>query len=419
MPREQLRALAADVDRLIVAGSSSVAGDEGLGRRAEALRALAAKVPALGSIAGAIDRARAADAHSAARALLDLLLVVGQARAATATAGVEGAVSPVDPAGPWETEAPVRDVYTVARALAEPGPGRVQVVGDAVEREACADLRLLGPLLDGRADPSRELADLIADRALPAFGRAVLPELSNRRDLRGAALARTFRAVYEIDPGACLDEFGRMARSDPAVPAAERASALREVFHLATVRKKFGGGTWDPRWVPLILDHLKGPEAHWAEDALAKLPRPRSADLPILLRDLDLAGFTADALRLEAIVAIDPEAGLELCRKALDVGSPVVKAQARRCLDRSAGGPPRPADVGAPSEAARAALDAILGRAADPAALRRAAEDLRRICGPGDLPAIREARAEAAHPGLRRALDEVIRHLTRTLPPED
>jgi len=333
MPREQLRALAADVNRLLAAGSSSVAGDEGLGRRAQALHALATKVPALRPIAESIARALVADAPTAARALLDLAMIVGQARAALATAGVEGAAEPVGPAGPWATDAPAHDVYAVARSLAATGPGRVQVVREVVDRGAFLDLRLLGPLTDGLADPFGELADLIAEQALPAFGPAALPTLLGRRDLRGPAGSRRVRAIFAIDPGAGLGEFIRLDRTDPGGLLADRGLTLRELFTAAAARRKIRGGDGDPRWVPLIVGFLVGPHGAWAEKALAKLPKPSSSMLPILMGELDLDGSSADARRLEAIVALDPEAGLALCRRAIaEGGGPEVRAQSLRCL---------------------------------------------------------------------------------------
>src|SRR5438132_894575 len=123
MPRQQLRALARDVDRLLMAGSAVAAGDEGLRRRAKALRELGQQAPVLGKIADTVDRVLAAGTAKAASALLDLLLILRQVRAGLATVGVDGPLEPIDPSGPWTTDSAARDLYPllegVARAPAE------------------------------------------------------------------------------------------------------------------------------------------------------------------------------------------------------------------------------------------------------------------------------------------------------------
>jgi len=136
MPRDLLKELSADVDRLLAAGASAVAGDEGLSRRGRALHALADQVPALRPIAETIDRALAAEPAKSARALLDLLLMVRQARAALATAGVAGEIGPVEPSGPWESGLTSRDVSTAFAILDGRKPGRLEALQDLLGRGA-------------------------------------------------------------------------------------------------------------------------------------------------------------------------------------------------------------------------------------------------------------------------------------------
>jgi len=206
MPREQLRALAADVDRLLVAGAGSVPGDEGLRRREQALRDLGKKVPALAKVAEVVGRAVAADIAGAPRALLDLLLVVGRVRAGLATAGVEGPLGPAGPSGPWATPGPAPDLYPIAAVLTRKGSGRIEALKEAASRGDLGDLRLVDALLAGLDDPSPEFADAVAAEALPKLGPAALPELRRGLDLRGkAADARRLTALAAIDPGAGLD----------------------------------------------------------------------------------------------------------------------------------------------------------------------------------------------------------------------
>jgi HEAT repeat protein len=209
MPREQIRALADDVDRLLAAGAATAPGDEKLCRRERALREMGQKVPVLARVADAVRRVVEADTAQAAAPLLDLLSIVRQVRAGLTTAGVEGELTPIETFGSWASETPARDLYRVVECLARSGAGRTEVIVEAVRREVVADLRLVDSLLCGLDHGHSELAHCIAAGALPAFGRAVLPELR-----RGLAIgprskgtdARRLAAIVAIDPkeGAAL-----------------------------------------------------------------------------------------------------------------------------------------------------------------------------------------------------------------------
>ena len=230
MPREQLRALAADVDRLIVAGAGSVPGDEGLRRRETSLRDLGKKVPALAKVAEVVGRAAGADAAGAPRALLDLLLVVGQVRAGLATAGLEGPIEPAGPSGPWSTPAPARDLYPIVTALTQKGSGRVEALKEAAGRGGLGDLRLVDSLLAALDDPGAEFADAVAAEALPALGPAILPDLRRDLDLRGkAADARRLAAVAAIDPGAGADLCRRAIAEGSAAVRSRALEALASI----------------------------------------------------------------------------------------------------------------------------------------------------------------------------------------------
>jgi HEAT repeat protein len=199
MPKEQLKALAADVDRLLVAGTAVAAADEGLRRRGKALRDLGQKVPVLGQIADAVEHVSGAPPEKATPALLDLLKVVRQVRASLVSAGVEGKLEPVQASGPWSSDLAADDVYTLEEALTRSGSGRMESLQRAVERNAVADLRLVGPYL-AALDGYHELADRVAFHALPAFGRSVLEELRRDLNLKGKAVdGRRLHAICRID----------------------------------------------------------------------------------------------------------------------------------------------------------------------------------------------------------------------------
>jgi HEAT repeat protein len=201
MSREHLQALIADTDRLLVAGGAVAAGDEGLRRRERAFRDLGTKVPVLAQVAETVHRVTSAGPKQAPAALLDLVLVAQQLRASLATAGAEGPLTPVEPSGPWATNAPARDVCALNDALDQPASHRLEVLADAIARQVVPDLRLVDPLTKRLDDGYGELADRIAERALPAFGKALLPELRRQIDLKGGrADARRLKAICKMDP---------------------------------------------------------------------------------------------------------------------------------------------------------------------------------------------------------------------------
>lgn len=200
MPREQLQALEADVERLLIAGAPSAAADESVQRRADTLREVAKKVPALMPIAEAASRLHAAPPTEAAPALLDLLLLVKQAQASLATAGVTGTLAPLPASGPWQTTTPARDLYPLVEALGVAGSGKTKILKEACERGIVADLRLLEPLLVALDDGYAEFADLVTEQALPMFGDALVSELRGGLNMKGkAADARRLHCLCRVN----------------------------------------------------------------------------------------------------------------------------------------------------------------------------------------------------------------------------
>lgn len=228
--REQLLGLANDVGRLLAAGSSAAAGHDGLARRARALRELGAKVPTLAAVADAVERVTAAPPKQAGPAFLDLVVLSRQIRGSLSVAGADGAMEAAPAGGPWQTPASLRDVGPAFEALSHSGEGREDTLKDAVGRKVVGDLRLLPALLEGLSDGYAPVADLVADAALPALGKAVLPDLLARLDLQGkTADARALRAVCKIDPARGADLCRRaLAEGSPALRV-EALNRLPEV----------------------------------------------------------------------------------------------------------------------------------------------------------------------------------------------
>src|SRR5262245_14007806 len=200
MSREQLLGLGTDVDRLLAAGATAAAGHDGLSRRGRTLRELGQKVAALLPVADAVERVTSSSSREVGRSFLDLMVMARQLRGSLAAAGTEGSIQSVEASGPWQTPTPTRDVYSAHDALT--GDASSSGLHDAAERQVTGDLRLLPSALAALESGNSHLADVVADKVLPAVGRGVLPDLLAKLELpKGkAADARRLRAVCKIDP---------------------------------------------------------------------------------------------------------------------------------------------------------------------------------------------------------------------------
>jgi hypothetical protein len=231
MPREQLQLLASDVDRLLAAGAAVAAGDEKLRQRSGRLRELGQKVPVLAQIADAVDRTVSAPPKQVARALLDLLLVVRQVRASLTAAGGDGAAEPVPSSGPWTAAAATRDLEGWLDMLVSSGYDRPKKLKKALQQPGFTDVRMVTPLLRALGTSHYGLARLVAEKALTAFGKAVLPELERGLDLKGkSGDARRIQAICVLDPerGAALC---RQALAEGSTPV--KIQGLKSLSRLA------------------------------------------------------------------------------------------------------------------------------------------------------------------------------------------
>jgi HEAT repeat protein len=228
-------------------------------------------VPALGELAEAVqDVARGRD--DPPRRLLRLLGVVRHLQAALAETGVGiGALEPLEPCGPWETDVPVVRLFFVLDGLSgRPGRGADTFLREAEEQGPLSDLRFLGPLL---AAVRNHRANYHAEQhTLPAFGRAVLPDLRRLDPHGGGGEMTLLGALCRIDPDEGKEHCLRLIRcsSEPLLRAA-----------LGDLPKSVS-----PEEITAALrERLSGPQDDSWEDALAELAhrgRPTPADIPLV-----------------------------------------------------------------------------------------------------------------------------------------
>jgi hypothetical protein len=195
MLADLLHTLAEDARRLLRAGALAAAHDEGLRRRLGALRPLAERVPALAALTAAAERVVSGGEGRAAAALLDLLVLLRQARAPLTTAGTEGELADVPASGPWATPAPAPDLYALYALGAGPrlDPMRCGALLEASERGGAADLRHVGPFLDLLTRGYGPMAEVLLREVLPFYGRALLPDLRARMHRHPCLLVAGYR----------------------------------------------------------------------------------------------------------------------------------------------------------------------------------------------------------------------------------
>ena len=108
--------------------------------------------------------------------------------------------------GQQQTQTSARILKPLLEALTTKGSGRLEIIKEAQERGAFKDLRLINPALTALDDVYAEIADLIAEKVLPIFGKAILPELRHKIDLKGrGGHVRRLQLMHELDPEGTRD----------------------------------------------------------------------------------------------------------------------------------------------------------------------------------------------------------------------
>jgi hypothetical protein len=194
---------AAEVHRLTIAGSALAAGDFRLRKLLPQLESLGAKAPVFTRIAQGVKAVtEESDAAKAGRALLDLSTLLTAIQYTQSQHGVDAEFTPINTAvQSWTpTLAGYRSLAAVVEALTSTGEGRLEIVRDAAQRGLFKDLRLMQPAITALSDRFGELADFVAEKAIPHFGPVVVPLLKSGFDPKGGnPHARRLRALCAVD----------------------------------------------------------------------------------------------------------------------------------------------------------------------------------------------------------------------------
>ena len=178
-----------EMRRLAIAGSVVAGGDFRLKKLIPQLEQAGARAPVFTKVAEAVKAVVEGKEQTSAPALLELTTLVNAILYTQGETGATGTLEPIETSdlGAPAVQASARVLKPLLEALTTTGSGRMEVIRAAHERQAFRDLRLVKPALEALDDVYAEIGDFIAEHVLPLYGKAILPELRVKFDLKGRA----------------------------------------------------------------------------------------------------------------------------------------------------------------------------------------------------------------------------------------
>ena len=191
-----------EMRRLAIAGSSVAPGDFRLRKLIGPLEKAGEKAPVFAKVAQTASAVLASDDKTSAAALLELITLVNAILYTQGSTGVSGELKPLQVASGGEAiQVSARQLKPVIAALSSTGSGRVEIIRDAIANGMFRDIRLITPAVRAIDDPYPDIADMMVEQVLPKYGRAILPELRARLDIKGrGGHAQRLRLMHTIDP---------------------------------------------------------------------------------------------------------------------------------------------------------------------------------------------------------------------------
>ncbi len=192
-----------EMRRLAIAGSVVASGDFRLKKLIAPLEQAGAKAPVFAKVAQAVKAVVEGKEQTSAQALLELttiVLAILYTQGETGVAGTLEAIETTDLGAPT-LQTSARVLKPLLEALTTTGSGRLELIKDAHERGAFRDLRLVKPAIQAIDDVYGEIGDFIAEKVLPLYGKAILPELRATIDLKGrGGHPRRLQLMHTLDP---------------------------------------------------------------------------------------------------------------------------------------------------------------------------------------------------------------------------
>jgi hypothetical protein len=193
-----------EMRRLAIAGSVTASGDFRLKKLIPSLEQAGAKAPVFAKVAQAVQALVEGTEQASASALLDLSTLVNAILYTQGETGLTGALAEIETTdlGPQTSQVSASVLKPLLEALTTTGSGRLEIIEDAFERGAFRDLRLVKSALDAIDDTYAEIGEFIAKSVLPLYGKAILPDLKSRFDLKSskAGHLRRLALMHQLDP---------------------------------------------------------------------------------------------------------------------------------------------------------------------------------------------------------------------------
>jgi hypothetical protein len=266
-----------EIRRLSIAGSAVAGGDFRLKKLVPALEQAGKQAPVFAKVAQSVDKLLASDERSSAETLLEVSTLVNAVLYTQGETDAPGDLEPIESVdlGTRQTRNSARVLKPLLEALTTTGSGRVETVKDACDRGLFLDLRLVGPALSAIDDPYPEIAELIAERVLPLYGRTIAGELREKLDLGGrAGHVRRLQLLHRLDPQAARELVKR---------ALEEGSKEMKVAAIACLGD-------DPEDLGFLLTQTKARAAEVRSAALKALSKSTSGDAVAAIRAAFLGG---------------------------------------------------------------------------------------------------------------------------------
>ena len=298
-----------EIRRIAIAGSVVAPGDFRLKKHIAPLEQAGAKAPVFAKVAEAVKNVVESNEKTSADAVLDLTTLVNAILYTQGETGLAEECKPIETTdlGAPTTQTSARMLKPLLDALTTTGSGRLELIRDAHERGLFRDFRLVKPALGAIDDVYGEIGDLIAEKVLPLYGKAILQDLRAKLDLKGrGGHPRRLRLMHAIDPEGtrpqvkeALDNGSKEVKvvaiqclgSHPEdlsfllEQANAKARNVRQAAYCALA------GIEDGAAVAVLQKAAAGKELHVAADALRRCKIPGVVQFIIAQTDKEVAGL--------------------------------------------------------------------------------------------------------------------------------
>lgn len=283
--------------RLAIAGSIVARGDFRLKKLLPPLEQAGKQTPVFAKIAEAATAVVEGPEESSAAALLELTSLVNAVLYTQGETGLPGKLEPIESTdlGGSVVQTSARVLKPLLEALSSTGSGRLELVKDAHDRGLFRDLRLVKPALGALDDPYPEVAELIAEKVLPMYGKAILSELRAKYDPKGTkGHPRRLKLMHLLDPAgsrdlvkAALEGGGKEvkvaaisclgAETEDLAFLVEQASAKAQDVRAAAYKALVGVDADEA--VAVLAKALTGKDFSLAADAIEEAKHPKFVDV--------------------------------------------------------------------------------------------------------------------------------------------